>query len=214
MKNICSVFLLLLSQMSFAEDIYDIEKKFSVPYQADSASDSDPRQITEFNGSVFFIANDNDVEGVPGQDHLFRYTPENNELLLIKDTSGNALSSVSELKIFNQKLYFKQGNLSYSIDSQFNVQTEEADFVFNTQGSIALNGEVYFTADLGLGNELYVLKQNNTPELIKDFNPGANSGVTSQLTVFQQQLYFAANNSTQSDLYKVRASIKSNNKDH
>lgn len=208
MKNICSVFLLLLSQMSFAEDVYNIEKKFSVPYQADSASDSDPRQITEFNGSVFFIANDNDVEGVPGQDHLFRYTPENNELLLIKDTSGNALSSVSELKIFNQKLYLKQGNLTYSIDSQFNVQTEEADFVFNTQGSIALNGEVYFTADLGLGNELYLLKQNNTPELIKDLNPGVNSGVTSQLTVFQQQLYFAANNSTQSDLYKFEPQSK------
>lgn len=67
---------------------------------------------------------------------------------------------------------------------------------------VRVDGRVFFTATTSAeGRELWVTDGDNAG-LVKDIFPGTGDGVTEPLTVFQDEVYFAADDSTGEELWR------------
>ncbi|WP_152960825.1 hypothetical protein, partial [Pseudoalteromonas sp. P1-9] len=164
-----------------------------------------PDNITSFAGFVFFVASDNDKDGqsAPGARHLYKLTPSTNAFELVLNNSQSAFEDVSELKVFNDKLYFKSAGTIYALDNQLNVSANDDSVVYSVVDSEWVKGELIIVADLGLGKELYKFNDGET-QLITDFNTGEGDGITSNLITYNDELYFGADNGTENNLYRYQ----------
>lgn len=196
-----SAFALAYSNLLAAET-FTIEEKWRKSYVNSDASNSYPTEFTSFNNQIFFVASDGGNAAESDNRHLYKLNPSTDQFSLITNLDGSATSSVSTLKVFQQKLFFKQGEDTYSLDANFTIKPETTSVVLKMESAVSINGKTYFVADLGLGKELYQLTQNSA-ELINDFNSGEGDGVISKFAVFNQAVYFSATSGNSQDLYKL-----------
>jgi ELWxxDGT repeat protein len=184
-----------------------------------NSNSSDPNYLVEFKDKLYFSAND----GESGEElFVTDGTAEGTQLVADifpgENIDGNSNgSSPFELIEFNDKLYFnafttETGNELYVSDgtaegTQLLVDLDPGKNQYGYgDGSsprelTEFNGKLYFTAfNSETGNELYV--SDGTAEgtqLLVDLNPAKNAEVflnssfPSDLMVFDNKLYFAAN---------------------
>ena len=172
-------------------------------------------EFTEFNGRLYFRAND----GVSG-DELFVTDGTSAGTNLVKDINPGSGDSIAFFYAgfteFNGKLYFIADN-GTSGDELFVTDgtSEGTNLVkdINPGGSSSLrfyagftefNGKLYFSANDGTsGNELFVTDGTaNGTRLVADINPGSNSSLSNFIrgfTEFNGRLYFSANDGTSGD---------------
>ena len=203
LKGLFIASLLLLSALNaYAE--YTVTQKYQFS-GSDSVADSGsfPHEITEFNGMIFFVAFDDDssTNSVPGGFNLFKLSPSTHQYEAITDSSNNTFSNVSNLKVFQNKLFFKSGSDIYSIDNQFNVSQDNTSIVYDVKHILTFDEKQYVVIDKGLGNELYIYDGINT-QLVTDLNEGSEDGVLSNLIEYDNAIYFGGNNGTESNLYR------------
>lgn len=196
--------LLLFTVNAFAQNNYHIEQVWQKSFSGSDASDSKPTHIIEFNGSVFFIANDNDAEhnSIAGTRHLFKLDPKTNQFSVIKFSDQQPTHSITDLVVFNEELYFKQNSQAYKLLSDGVKSVAKSNFVFTVQDSVLVADKLYLVGDYGKGRELYVVK-GDQPELITDINPGNRDGVISDLALYRGDLYFSATDGSNHSLYKL-----------
>lgn len=194
---------LLIPHTSQAQ--FTISEKYQYFNSDIKETSSYPGNITNFAGFVFFVASDNDKDGqsAPGSRHLYKLTPSTNAFELVLNSSQNAFEDVSELKVFNDKLYFKSAGTIYALDNQLNVSQDDESIVYSIVYSEWVKGELVIVADLGLGEELYKFNDGKT-QLIADFNTGEGDGITSNLINYNDELYFGADNGTENNLYRYQ----------
>jgi len=137
---------------------------------------SDPSGFVEFNGKLYFTANNG----------------ENGYELFATDGTGSGTSLVADIH---------QGTSS----SGYSYSSSPSNLV-------EFNDKLYFTANDGVnGNELYVSDGTaGGTQLVADIYPGSDNygsaagSYPSNLTVFGDELFFAANNGeTGTELYKL-----------
>jgi ELWxxDGT repeat protein len=201
-------------------DIYQGTNGFGFSYG------SNPSNLVEFNDQLYFSAED----GENGNElFVSDGTAEGTELLADINPGENTYgSSPSDFVEFNDQLYFsaddgEHGDELFVTDGTAEGTKLLADIYQGTNDSgysyssspsdlVVFNDQLYFTASDGKnGNELYV--SNGTAEgtqLFADIYPGSGnygfpaSSFPSNLTVFGDELFFAANNGeTGTELYKL-----------
>jgi ELWxxDGT repeat protein len=165
---------------------------------------SSPRFFTEFNGRVYFSAND----GVNGTE-LWVTNGTAEGTTLFKDINpGTGSSDVSDFIVFKGKLFFEAYNAATGYELWVTNGTAEGTALFkdiqpgadssNLNYPIVLGDKLLFTADDGTnGYELW--SSNGTPEgttLLKDIYTGPNSGSPSYMMKFGDFVYFFANDAT------------------
>ncbi len=170
---------------------------------------SSPRFFTEFNGMVYFSAND----GINGTE-LWVTNGTSNGTTLFKDinpgsSSGNINSSeVSDLIVFKGKLFFEAYNAAtgyelWSSDGTANGTTLVKDIYpgspsGNINYPIVLGDKLLFAATDGTnGYELW--SSDGTPTgttLLKDIYNGSSDGNPQYMTKIGDHVYFFASDST------------------
>ena len=183
---------------------------------------SDPRSLTEFDGKLYYTANDSESgrelwvsDGTEAGTNLVKdINPNSNSF-----TYGSDYSAPRYLTEFNSKLYFSAGDGEHGRELWVTDGTEAGtnlvkdinpsnDSDGNTYPSeprdfTEAGDKLYFTADDGEhGRELWVT--DGTAEgtnLVKDLYPGggsygANSSSPDDFVEFDGKLYFTANTET------------------
>ena len=180
---------------------------------------SSPSNLTEFNGKLYFTAND----GENGNElWVSDGTTDGTQLLVdIRPGMGNYgyvySSYASNFTEFNGKLYFtanngENGNELWVSDGttdgtqllvDINPGTNDYDYAYSSDASnlTEFNGKLYFTANNGEnGNELWVSDgTTDGTQLLVDINSGTNDyyyasgSYASNFTEFNGKLYFTAN---------------------
>ena len=183
-----------------------------------------PFNLTEFNGKLYFTAND----GENGRElWVSDGTAEGTELLVdIRPGSDgysySYSSNADNLTEFNDKLYFtandgENGNELWVSDGTAGGTQLAVDIVPGNNSSYADNltvikDKLYFTADDGEnGNELWVSDGTAAgTQLVADIYPGSDdssfvySSNPSYLTVVDDQLFFGANDGVNgNELFKL-----------
>jgi ELWxxDGT repeat protein len=165
---------------------------------------SSPRFFTEFNGMVYFSAND----GINGTE-LWVTNGTANGTTLVKDIYiGASSSEVSDLIVFQGKLFFEAYNAATGYEMWSSDGTPDGTTLFKDirPGSdssslnypIVLGDKLLFTADDGTnGRELW--SSNGTPEgttLLKDIYTGSGSGWPDYMVKIGDFVYFFASDAT------------------
>ena len=152
---------------------------------------SQPRELTVFDGKLYFIAKYTDVANAPAV-RLYVLNPDGSPSP-VQGAEGVGLSDLTPL---GDKLYFIRA-------SQIGTEIYVHDPVTGAASSIpdtplpsdltAFDGKLYFTADDGvIGRELYVYDPlSEAPALVADLNAFGGSD-PSDLTAFDGKLYFTA----------------------
>jgi ELWxxDGT repeat protein len=171
-----------------------------------TSAGSAPRNFFEFNGHLYFTASSgNNLENR----ELYRTNGVTVELFkdLIPGTgSGFPQGSSPQFTIMNNKLYFFARNDAQTGDAVLwqTDGTAQNTVVVSTiayQNStglykncvIAFNNELFFCGSENLGSEVYKFNDvTNTTTLLKDLFPGTNSGVPSEFTIFNDELFFVS----------------------
>lgn len=155
--------------------------------------------LTVFNNKLFFVGDD----GVSGQE-LWVTDGTNTGTVMVKDInpgSGDGLEGAQSI-IYNGKLYFSaddgiNGKELWATDGTLSGTVMVKDI--NSSGSstpsnfVILNNKLYFDAtDITYGNELWVTDGTGSGTvLVKDINPGTGSSYLSNLTEYNNKLYFS-----------------------
>jgi len=188
---------------------------------------SNPAQLTEFDGKIYFAADGVDDNGDSVGRELYVLDPTTNEATLVADLQvGTGSSSPQEFTVVDGKLYFTAiandgtpegnvGNELYVIDPTVGpAPTLVADLKTGSGSSspsflTALGDKLYFGASGPDGNELYVIDPAVGPDpvLAADLSVSGSS-FPSDLMVLDGRLYFTAEgddgtNSTGIELYVV-----------
>jgi ELWxxDGT repeat protein len=180
---------------------------------------SSPYNLTEFDNKLYFTANDAEN----GNELFVSDGTSSGTQLLVDLRPGESSygysygSNASNLTEFDDKLYFtanngENGNELFVTDgtgsgTQLVIDLRPGENNYgSTNGSYPsnlteFNDKLYFTANNGEnGNELYVSDGTGSgTQLVKDLFPGSNkygsySSYPSNLTEFDDKLYFTANN--------------------
>ncbi|MDB5388291.1 MAG: hypothetical protein JWM11_3937 [Planctomycetaceae bacterium] len=170
-------------------------------------SDSNPSDLTEVNGTLFFSA----TNGTAGYE-LWKSNGTASGTVQVKDIfPGAGDSSPAYLTNVNGILYFTandgtSGAELWRSDGTAGGTVLVKDIASDPTGRSPrdltnVNGTLYFTADDGiLGRELWTTDGTEAGTvLIKDINPGSDASSPSYLTNMNGTLYFAAYNSTVGD---------------
>lgn len=166
---------------------------------------SSPENFAVFNGQLYFSAYD----GVHGRE-LWHFDGTHASLAADIVPGGRYSSSnPSGLTVYNGKLYFSatdevHGYELWSFDgtnaqmvAEINLTPDPGNgdtFLMDSSpgGFKVFNGLLYFAANDGVhGRELWSF-DGTTAWLVLDLNPGQNGSEVSELTVFQDALYFSA----------------------
>lgn len=122
-------------------------------------------------------------------------------------------TEISDLCVFNSKLYFSASDKTYGNElweydgSGIPVLVKDIypgyfsydgfkKFAYssNPSGLAVFNNKMYFCADEGIhGEELWQYDGTNEPVLMKDILPGSSGSTPEEFTVFNNRLYFSAN---------------------
>lgn len=165
---------------------------------------SSPRGFTEFNGKVYFSAND----GINGTElWVTNGTPGNTTLF--KDIYIGANSSeVSDLIVFQGKLFFEANNAATGYELWSSDGTANGTALFkdiypgspsgNINYPIVLGDKLLFAAeDATNGYELW--SSDGTPTgttMLKDIYTGSNSGSPQYMEKIGEHVYFFASDTT------------------
>ncbi len=200
-----------LSQVVLVKDINPSVGGYYNSYPLSSS----PYNFKEFNGKLYFTAND----GENGNElWVSDGTTAGTQLLVdIRPGSSNDGSYASNLTEFNDKLYFTandgvNGNELWVSDGTtagtqllVDIRPGSSDYDYNYSSNAynftKFNGKLYFTANDGVnGNELWVSDGTTAgTQLLVDIRPGSSdssyaySSYASNLTEFNDKLYFTAN---------------------
>ncbi len=161
-------------------------------------SSSDPRWLTNVNGTLYFSASD----GQYGEE-LFKSNGTRGGTTLVKDISVDGSSHPSWLTNVNGNLFFvteipEGGSQLWKSDGTDSGTVLVGSFPADSgQPSLAwltnFNGQLYFTAyTYSWGTELWRLDSvSNSLDLVADIDPDESSNPT-ELVVVDDTLYFAA----------------------
>ena len=188
----------------------------------EGSNGSYPRDLTAFDGKIYFVAyGNNTTDGAVGGE-LYVYNPADGTTALVSDLyAGINGSYASDLTVLDGKLYFAAtatngmgadiGRELFVIDpAAGGVPDLVADLSTDPGGAqpdelTVLDGKLYFTADGNndtdgdVGRELYVLDPGTGDiTLLPEAYTGSGSSNPRELTVLDGKLYFAAtgNNAT------------------
>ena len=207
-------------------ELYVLDPTDGVPtLVADLNEGSDgsyPRDLTAFDGKIYFVAyGNNTTDGAVGGE-LYVYSPADGTTALVSDLyAGINGSYASELTVLDGKLYFTAtatngmgvniGREIFVIDPNAGGDPALVADLSTDPGGAApaeltvLDGKLYFAADGNndtdgdVGRELYVLDPSNGEiTLLPEAYTGSGSSNPRELTVLDGKLYFAAtgNNAT------------------
>ncbi|SLM28453.1 exported hypothetical protein [Desulfamplus magnetovallimortis] len=171
------------------------------------AASSSPGSLTIFNNELYFSANN----GINGSE-LWKYNYADDTASLVADiysgTTGSSPvgSTRGGMAVFNNELYFSaidsiSGKELFKYDGS-NPPELVADITighsFPDQMTV-FNNALYFRATdssgfSGNGYELWKYDGNNAPTMIADINSSISDGYPDYLAVFNNVLYFQANN--------------------
>jgi len=169
-----------------------------------------PGHFTIFNNELYFAAQD----GIHGLE-LWKTDGTTTGTIMVADINPSAGSSHPfSLTVFNNELYFRADDGTHGFElwkyDGVNAPSMVADIRYGSNGCdpadlIVFNDELYFYARgdyLGFnanayGYELWKYDGVNTPSLVADINPSGSSSVWPHyLTVFNNELYFKADDGT------------------
>lgn len=175
-------------------------------FTADSSSN--PKYLTEYNGKIYFQAND----GIHGTE-LWASDGTEAGTAMVKDISPDSFSSnPCEFKVYDGKLYFQAADSNLAelwvtdgteAGTHMVKNINTAPWGNGTEASLpseltVYNGKLYFSAqniDLatGTGRELWVTDGTEAgTHIVKDIRVGDEGSYPAGLTVFNGRLYFAA----------------------
>jgi ELWxxDGT repeat protein len=165
-----------------------------------------PSELIIFNNKLYFNAFDT-ISGIK----LWVYDGTNSPVSL-SDENKEFGFSPRFLTIFNNKLYYSANSSDGLVELWVYDGINDPGLIYDFMGNPVFypselkvfNGKLYFCAhDPMHGSELWVYDGINNPILEKDIYPGSyyntegksrsNSSSPSQLTVFNNKLYFCAN---------------------
>lgn len=157
-------------------------------------------QIVKFNNKLHFTTF-NDTTDIYS---IWEYDGINLPNVIHSETSPNIASDFRAFVELNGKLYFYksgalQSNSTYYVYDGVNPPSAapNSSIIFSAQDeSIAYNNKIYlisFEASGNTGHELWSYDGTNTPTLVSDIYPGTASSSINNFTVFNNQLYFSAN---------------------
>ncbi len=162
---------------------------------------SSPSNFMEFNGDLYFMAND----GTNGFE-LWSYDPLSDTLMPAADINpGSANSEPSFLTVYDGDLYFCANDGSTGAElwkyDPIDGAVLAADIWTGPGDSqpsyiTVFDGELYFSANNGTsGNELWRYNPVDGATLVADINSSGDSN-PEELIVFNGMLYFSASNGT------------------
>jgi len=153
-----------------------------------STADSRPSNMVEFEGTLYFEANDQETDG----NALFKI-----ERGSLEPSKVDGVIIGNHLVAYNNKLYFSGNEHLYSYkpgDSERQVVDSSINFPTYSSGFVQYNNKLYFTGFTEeLGYELYVF-DGATEEvtLVEDIRPGDDSSLPKNFVVYNGKLYFSA----------------------
>lgn len=153
---------------------------------------SGPRDLTEFNGKLYFTAEVSNTRQIWSSDGTTAGTK-----LTINSTLSNATDGPGQLQIYQDQLYFPASvNNLWKLHRSHGTQsgTTALSTLFQSVGQMGVEGStLYFAAKTAAyGNELWKFSGSGSPQLVKDIYPGANSSNPSAFISTNGKLYFNA----------------------
>ena len=160
-------------------------------FRTSGSGDSSPSSLFVYDGLLYLSLNDGSLGS-----ELYSY--DNVSFNLVSDiVPGVSSSSPYEFYEYNEELFFNSGVGSSSNRELAKYNGSIELFEINPSGSsnprdfIEFNGELYFSADNGTtGRELYKYNTSSGFSLVADIYPGTNSSEVSDLTIFDNKLFF------------------------
>jgi ELWxxDGT repeat protein len=195
-----SLFFLLFSKCILAQN-YTVE----LVKNLNNNTGSNPRWFTEWNGALYFFANDGiDIH------KIYSLTP-NTLPVMCNNVTGNAvfgdgtISTNDKMGIVNNKLYIPIlgnpiGRELYSYDAvsmpSIVMDINPGSGSGNPRFFVTHNNKLYFQATSPItGTELWVHDPiANTTTNLTDINVGPNSSTVANITLLNNKLYFSASN--------------------
>ncbi len=177
---------------------------FDLHTNLNGSGDSYPRQFTEFDGDLYFVAADSGVG-----EEIFRLRRDNNTVELVADvTTGSASSFPNMFTEFNGELYFEAdtvGDWNHSEPFKYNPTTDTVTQITNGNrpalgdsnltSLTVFNGNLYTVMESSVGRELFEYNAaTNTFDLHTNLN-GSGDSYPRQFTEFNGDLYFVAEDS-------------------
>ncbi|BAY82706.1 hyalin repeat protein [Calothrix parasitica NIES-267] len=156
---------------------------------------SNPSQLTEVNGVIYFTADD----GRKGRE-LWKLDERGNPVLVDDINPGFGSSNPDNLIAVNGTLYFtaddgREGRELWSIDSRgFRRRIQNRNSGANSSNPsdfTVFNNTLYFIADDDRhGRELFKLDSLGNPRIVKEINTNPESSNPANLTIINDSLYF------------------------
>ncbi|WP_347838783.1 T9SS type A sorting domain-containing protein [uncultured Draconibacterium sp.] len=172
----------------------------------DTSPNSDPSNFIEYNGKLYFNANDGDKTGHDKELWVTDGTPENTMMVMDIQEGENKGSNPQQLFVFNNKLYFQANDGSSTQWWRIDGDAAPEKITDLNGGGYATpsypivdeaNNITYFQANNGR-NELHILKADETVEII-DINPSNHGYTGNQAILFNGKLLFQGDNGTDGD---------------
>lgn len=173
---------------------------------ADGTPNSDPGNFIEYNGKMYFNANDGDNTGTDKELWVSDGTPENTMLVYDIRPGVNLGSNPQQMFVFNNRLYFQANDGTSTQWWRYDGTGIPIKITNLNGGGFATpifpivdtaNNIVYFQASNGK-NELHVLKADETVDII-DINAADHGYIGSQSILFNGKLYFQGDGGTNGD---------------
>lgn len=175
------------------------------------ANSSYPSYLTVYNDKLYFSANANDLY----ENELWSYDGSDVEEIDVNDGPGSSYPSNMFVHT-DGSMYFsaEDGELGAELWRLTGDEIEMLPEIYlgpSTWGGpgssypsnfVSFQDELYFSAEGADGNELYKYDGVNDPEMVMDISPGmstwggANSSYPGFLTVFNDKLFFTAEDAT------------------
>ncbi|MAT96635.1 MAG: hypothetical protein CL608_05780 [Anaerolineaceae bacterium] len=188
---------------------------FDLHTNLNGSGDSYPRQFTEFDGDLYFVATDTAVG-----EEIFRLRSDNNTIELAANvTAGSASSFPNLFTEFNGELFFEGdtvGDWNHSEPFKYNPNTgvvtqitngnRPASGDSNLTSLTVFNGNLYTVMESSVGRELFQYRPGtNTFDLHTNLNGSAES-YPRQFTEFDGDLYFVAEDTgVGQELFRLRS---------
>ena len=172
----------------------------------DLSPNSDPGNYIEYNGKMYFNANDGDNTGTDKELWVSDGTPENTMLVYDIQPGANKGSNPQQMFVFNNRLYFQANDGTSTQWWRYDGTGIPIKITNLNGGGFATptfpivdeaNSIVYFQANNGK-NELHVLNTDETVDII-DINATDHGYIGNQAILFNGNLYFQGDGGTNGD---------------
>jgi len=174
----------------------------------DEADGFNRGNLVVLNNKLFFFASD----GVNGYE-LWESDGTETGTLLVKDINPGDQDSYRDgvLQVYNNALYFVAHTGDFDYELWKSDGTESGTNLFynaNLSGSgsqdnfIEFNGDLYFTSNSALGNELFRTDGTNS-FLVRDIRQGNNGSFANSFVVVGGNLFFSATSTSGGELWRT-----------